>query len=183
MSIVGVGSVGTRCYLLLLIAADRTPLILQIKQAGRSVIDQYGHRQQPDTLTAAEQALGCGARVVAGQRTLQGMPDVFLGALRTSSHDYYLRRYQHAKGSIDPAAMSPTILGHYAGACASALARAHAQSPNAAMWGGYIGTGNTFSAAILDWSYAYADKTLQDYHQLQAAATAGDIDVAANPMR
>ena len=181
--VVGVGSVGTRCYLLLLIATDRTPLILQIKQAGRSVLDQYGDRQQPDTLTAAEQTLGHGARVVAGQRTLQGMPDVFLGALRSSGHDYYLRHYQRTKAGIDPAAMSPAMLGHYTGACASSLARAHAQSPNAAMLGGYIGTGDTFSGAILDWSCAYADKTLEDYHRLKAAAKAGDIDVAANPLR
>ena len=127
--VVGVGSVGTRCYLLLLIATDATPLILQIKQAGRSVIDQYGHRRQSDALTATEQTLGYGTRVVAGQRTLQGMPDVFLGALRSSRHDYYLRHYQRAKASIDGASVSPTMLGHYAGACASALARAHAQSP------------------------------------------------------
>ena len=181
--VVGVGSVGTRCYLLLLTAVDRSALILQIKQAGRSVLDKFGQRRQPDSMTAAERAAGHGARVVAGQRILQPVPDPFLGTLRGGDADYYLRRYRRTKNAFDPAAMSAKVLGDYAAACASALARAHSQSPAAEVLGDYIGAGDAVGAAITDWSYAYADITLQDYHLLQAAAAAGEIAVAESPLR
>ena len=181
--VVGVGSVGTRCYLLLLTAADGSALILQIKQAGRSVLDQFGQRRPPASLTVAEQTAGHGARVVAGQRVLQPVPDPFLGTLRSGGADYYLRRYRRTKNAFDPAAMSAAVLGDYAAACAAALARAHAQSPAAAMLGDYIGAGGAVGAAITDWSYAYADTTQQDYHLLTAAAAAGPITVADSPLR
>ncbi|MGB8387149.1 DUF2252 domain-containing protein [Mycobacterium sp.] len=181
--VVGVGSVGTRCYLLILTGPDGTPLILQVKQANRSVLEEYGHRQQPDILAAAEQALGHGLRVVDGQRILQAMSDVFLGTLRIDGRDYYVRQFQDMKGSVETEGMSPKVFGQYVGACALALARAHAQSVNASMLRGYVGNGDAVSAAILDWSYTYADKTLDDFHQLKAAAKAGQIPVADNPLR
>ncbi|MGO8771341.1 MAG: DUF2252 domain-containing protein [Mycobacterium sp.] len=181
--VVGVGSVGTRCYLLILTGPDGTPLILQVKQANRSVLEEYGHRRQPQILAAAEQALGHGLRVVAGQRILQAMSDVFLGTLRFDGGDYYVRQFQDMKGTVETEGMSPKVFGQYVGACALSLARAHAQSVNASMLRGYVGNGDAVSAAILDWSYTYADKTLDDFHQVKAAAKAGQIPVADDPLR
>lgn len=181
--VVGVGSVGTRCYLLILTASDGTPLILQVKQANPSVLETYGQRRQPEVLTGAVGALGHGVRVVAGQRILQAMSDVFLGTLRLDGRDYYVRQFQDMKGSVDLVGMSPTVFGDYVGACALSLARAHAQSVAAPMLFGYVGNGETVSRAVVEWSYAYADKALDDFHQLQAAAKAGEIEVADDPLR
>ncbi len=181
--VVGVGSVGTRCYLVILTGPDGAPLILQVKEAVRSVLEEYGHRRQPESLAAAEKALGHGLRVVDGQRILQAMSDVFLGTLRIDGRDYYVRQFQDMKGSVETKGMSPKVFGQYAGACALSLARAHAQSVNASILRGYVGNGDAVSAAVLDWSYAYAEKTLDDFHQLKAAAKAGHIPVADDPLR
>lgn len=181
--VVGVGSVGTRCYLLILTASDGTPLILQVKQANNSVLVDYGLRRQPDALTSAEKALGQGVRVVAGQRILQAMSDVFLGTLRLGGRDYYVRQFQDMKGSVDLVGMSPQAFGDYVGACALSLARAHAQSVAFPMLYGYVGNGDTVGKSVVEWSYAYADKALDDFHQLQAAAKAREIEVASDPLR
>ena len=181
--VVGVGSVGTRCYLVILTGPDGTPLILQVKEANRSVLERYGGVQQPDVVRDAVDALGNGVRVVGGQRILQAMSDVFLGALRKDGRDYYVRQFQDMKGTIETEGMSPKAFGQYVGACALSLARGHAQSANSSMLRGYVGNGKSVGAAILEWSYAYADKALDDFHRLQAAAKAGDIEVADDPLR
>jgi len=183
LRVVGVGSVGTRCYLVILTGPDDTPLILQVKEATRSVLEQYAGVQQPKALSAAVAAMGQGMRVVGGQRILQAMSDVFLGTLRKDGRDFYIRQFQDMKGTIETEGMSPTAFGQYVGACALSLARGHAQSANASMLRGYVGNGDTVNAAILKWSYAYADKALDDFHQLKAAAKAGDIEVADDPIR
>jgi uncharacterized protein (DUF2252 family) len=181
--VVGVGSVGTRCYLLILTGPDGTPLILQVKEANQSVLEQYGRWQQPDLLASAEKALGHGLRVIDGQRILQAISDVFLGSLRIDGRDYYVRQFQDMKGSFETQAMDADAFGKYVGACAYALARGHAQSANGSMLRGYVGGGEVVGAAILEWSYAYADKNMYDYTKLQAAAKAGQIQVADDPMR
>jgi uncharacterized protein (DUF2252 family) len=181
--VVGVGSVGTRSYLLILTGPDGTPLVLQAKEANRSVLEEYGRRQQPQTLAAAERALGQGIRVIGGQRILQAMSDVFLGHLRIDGRDFYVRQFQDMKGSVETEGMDPATFGQYACACAYALARGHAQSANASLLRGYVGDGDSVNKAIVEWSYAYADKTLADFHALQAAAKAGRIDIAPDPLR
>jgi uncharacterized protein (DUF2252 family) len=181
--VVGVGSVGTRSYLLILTGTDGSPLILQVKEANRSVLDEYGLCRQPETLVDAIAALGEGIRVVGGQRILQAMSDVFLGTLRIGGRDYYVRQFQDMKGSVAPEGLDPESFGQYAGACAYALARGHAQSANASMLRGYTGSGDAFGKAIVEWSYAYADKTLADFNRLTAAAKAGEIEVAPDPLR
>lgn len=181
--VVGVGSVGTRSYLLILTGPDGTPLVLQVKEANRSVLEQYGGRQQPETLAAATRALGQGIRVIDGQRILQAMSDVFLGHLRIEGRDYYVRQFQDMKGSVETEGMDPDTFGQYVGACAYALARGHAQSANASMLRGYVGSGDAVNEAIVQWSYDYADKTLADFEALKAAAKAGEIRVADAPMR
>ena len=177
--VVGVGSVGTRGYLLILTGIDGAPLILQVKQANRSVLEEYGHRRQPESaLVANVQSRGEGQRVVDGQYVLQSMADVFLGALRIGGRDYYLRQFHDMKGRVATEGMTAEVFGQYVSACASSLARAHTQSANAPMLRGYIGNDGTFETAVLEWSYAYAEKTVDDYHQLRTAAKAGLIPVA-----
>lgn len=183
LRVVGVGSVGTRCYLVILVGPNGTPLIMQIKEATRSVLDEYGGWPQPDALTAAVEAKGQGVRVIDGQLILQAMSDVFLGTTRKDGRDYYVRQFHDMKGSIDIEGMSASVFSEYVLACAVLLARAHAQSANASILRGYVGTSSAVHDAVADWSYAYADKSLDDFHELRAAARAGDIEVADDPAR
>jgi uncharacterized protein (DUF2252 family) len=181
LRVVGVGSVGTRCYLVILVGPNGTPMIMQIKEATRSVLDEYGGWRQPDALTSAVAAKGQGVRVVDGQRILQAMSDVFLGTTRKDGRDYYVRQFHDMKGTIDTESMSASTFGEYVVACARLLARAHAQSANASILRGYVGTNDSVHKAVADWSYEYADKSLDDFHQLRAAAAAGDIEIADDP--
>jgi uncharacterized protein (DUF2252 family) len=183
LRVVGVGSVGTRCYLVILVGPNGTPLILQIKEATRSVLDQYGGWPQPDTLTASVAANGQGVRVTDGQQILQAVSDVFLGTTRKDGRDYYVRQFHDMKGTVDTEGMSPSTFSEYVVACAVLLARAHSQSANASILRGYVGTSDAVHRAVAEWSYAYADKSLDDFHQLRAAAKAGEIEVADDPVR
>jgi uncharacterized protein (DUF2252 family) len=183
LRVVGVGSVGSRCYLVILVGPNGTPLILQIKEATRSVLEEYGGWPQPDALTAAVEAKGQGVRVIDGQQILQAMSDVFLGTTRKDGRDYYVRQFNDMKGSVDTEGMSASTFGDYVVACAVLLARAHSQSANASILRGYVGTCDSVHSAVAEWSYAYADKSLDDFHQLRAAGKAGDIEVADDPVR
>ena len=183
LRVVGVGSVGTRCYLIILVGPDGAPLVLQIKEANRSVLEEYGGWRQPDTLTAAVEATGQGLRVVDGQRILQAMSDVFLGTTRKDGRDYYVRQFHDMKGTIETEGMSAATFSEYVTACAVLLARAHSQSANASILRGYVGTSDSVCEAVAEWSFTYADKALDDFHQLRAAAKAGEIEVAEDPVR
>jgi uncharacterized protein (DUF2252 family) len=183
LRVVGVGSVGTRCYLIILVGPNGTPLILQIKEATRSVLEEYGGWAQPESLNAAVEAKGQGVRVIDGQQILQAMSDVFLGTTRKDGRDYYVRQFHDMKGSIDTEGMSASTFSEYVVACAVLLARAHSQSANASILRGYVGTSSAVHEAVAEWSYAYADKSLDDFHQLRTAAAAGDIEVADDPGR
>jgi len=183
LRVVGVGSVGTRCYLVILVGPNDTPLILQIKEATRSVLEEYGGWPQPQTLTAAVEAKGQGVRVIDGQQILQAMSDVFLGTTRRDGRDYYVRQFHDMKGTVETEGMSASTFGEYVSACAVLLARAHSQSANASILRGYVGTGDNVHCAVADWCYAYADKSLDDFHQLHEAAKTGDIEVAEDPAR
>jgi uncharacterized protein (DUF2252 family) len=183
LRVVGVGSVGTRCYLVIMVGPNGTPMIMQIKEANRSVLEEYGGWPQPDTLAAAVEAKGQGVRVIDGQRILQAMSDVFLGTTRKDGRDYYVRQFHDMKGSVDTEGMSASTFGEYVFACAVLLARAHSQSANASILRGYVGTNDNVHKAVAEWSYEYADKSLDDFHQLRAAAAAGDIEVADCPAR
>jgi uncharacterized protein (DUF2252 family) len=183
LRVVGVGSVGTRCYLIILVGPNGTPLIMQIKEATRSVLEQYGGWPQPATLTASVAANGQGVRVTDGQQILQAVSDVFLGTTRKDGRDYYVRQFHDMKGTVDTEGMSPSTFSEYVVACAVLLARAHSQSANASILRGYVGTSDAVHNAVAEWSYAYADKSLDDFHQLRAAAKAGEIQVADDPVR
>ncbi|MBT8798086.1 DUF2252 domain-containing protein [Microbacterium flavum] len=160
--VVGVGSVGTRCYVTVLQDAAGHPLILQTKEAGRSVLEEYGRQPQPDHLSAVIREGGQGARVVALQRILQGVSDPFLGHMITG-RDFYFRQFRDMKVSIEVETLEDLPFRRYAQTCAAMLARAHCQSPGAAAVTAYIGSGRIIGEAILAWGEAYADLSRADY--------------------
>jgi uncharacterized protein (DUF2252 family) len=169
LRVVGVGSVGTLCALILLQDGDANALILQGKQAGRSVLEQYGGIAQPDALVELIAEHGEGGRVVALQRILQAVSDPFLGHLRAYAGDFYVRQFNDMKGGVDMDQLDDATFTDYAEICAAVLARAHAQSPRAAEVAGYIGNGRMVGEAILEWSYAYAALSKADFDAFVAA--------------
>jgi uncharacterized protein (DUF2252 family) len=172
--VVGVGSVGTRCSLVLFQDGDGHALLLQSKEAGRSVLEEYGGIAQPPVLTSHIDEYGEGARVVAMQRLLQAFSDPFLGFLRgVDIHDeerhLYVRQFHDMKGGLDIEGLDDGPFARYAQACAITLARAHAQSPNAGVVAGYIGNGRLIGEALLEWAYAYAEVSRADFEAFVAA--------------
>ncbi|MDO5744603.1 MAG: DUF2252 domain-containing protein, partial [Micrococcaceae bacterium] len=166
--VVGVGSVGTRCALSLFQDGDGNSLVLQSKQAGRSVLEEYGGIEQPAELAELAADRGQGGRVVAMQRILQAVSDPFLGSLQHGDGqlgelDLYVRQFHDMKGGIDIEELDDEPFTTYARACAVTLARAHAQSPHAAEVSGYLGDGATAGDALLNWGLAYAQRSHRDY--------------------
>ncbi|BDV32193.1 DUF2252 domain-containing protein [Microbacterium terricola] len=167
--VVGVGSVGTRCFLVVLQDGDGSALLLQAKEAGRSVLVQYGGTEQPPAFHSVVEQSGEGARVVALQRILQSVSDPFLGHLRALRGDMYVRQFHDMKGGIDAETLEDAPFLRYANACASSLARAHSQSVHAANVAGYIGNGRVIGESILEWAYDYAAVSRADYDAFIAA--------------
>ncbi|QKJ20849.1 DUF2252 domain-containing protein [Microbacterium hominis] len=167
MRVVGVGSVGTRCFLISLQDGDGGALLLQGKEAGPSVLVEHGRVPQPPEATRYTELNGDGGRVVAMQRILQSVSDPFLGHVRRSEHgaqrDFYIRQFHDKKGGFDMEALDDSGFRWYADACAATLARAHGQSPNASTVAGYVGGGKVVGEAILAWAYAYADLSYEDW--------------------
>jgi uncharacterized protein (DUF2252 family) len=170
--VVGVGSVGTRAYVVLLKGRDQDdPLFLQVKEAGTSVLERY-----VETNTYEHH----GHRVVAGQRLMQAASDIFLGWFRgTEGRDFYWRQLKDMKGSANVETMSPDELVIYAGLCGWALARAHARSGDRAQIAAYLGKSERFDVAIADFAHAYADQTERDHEALCAAAKSGRLPADA----
>lgn len=161
--VVGVGSVGTRCYLVIFQDGEGNTLLMQSKQASQSVLVEYGHAQQPAPLLATIDVSGEGARVVALQRIMQALSDPFLGHVRSANDDYYVRQFHDMKGGIEVEELDDGPFGTYARACGATLARAHSQSATATTVAGYIGSGRTIADALLAWGYEYAGVSLRDY--------------------
>ena len=168
--VVGVGSVGTRCYLVLLQDGDGNAMLMQPKQASRSVLAEYGRVPQPKALEQLIHTSGEGARVVALQRILQALSDPFLGHIRSPEHDFYARQFHDMKGGIDVEDLEDEPFVTYAVACAAVLARAHAQSRPAPRIIGYAGDGEEITDAILEWSSAYAARSRADWEAFTAGA-------------
>lgn len=165
----GVGSVGTRCVIVLLEGgAEDDALILQLKEAGPSVLETY--LPQPHEHQHAE-------RVVVGQRLMQAASDIFLGwhSSSMSGRHYYWRQFKDMKGSLDVAAMDEKGLQTYLKVCSLCLARAHARTGDAAGIDGYLGKSSAFARAIGNFAIAYADQTEQDYNLLVKAVKTGKI--------
>jgi uncharacterized protein (DUF2252 family) len=180
--VVGVGSVGTRCYILILTGPQQESLVLQIKEAQPSVLESYGgiDSAYPGGAKAAhahDEGPQDGFRVVANQRILQAVSDSFLGYLTNNGRDYYVRQFRDMKGSIDVSRLDFDSYITYVRACATLLARAHAQSRNATKVAGYLGKSRAFDTAVVDWSFAYAEQSLADYERFKDAVAAGEIEV------
>jgi len=171
--VVGVGSVGTRCYVVVFQDGEGNALLLQAKEAGRSVLEQFGGIEQPAALTTHVEQYGQGARVVALQRILQAVSDPFLGHLRNMlaerEIDFYVRQFHDMKGGVDMETLDDGPFHRYAQVCAATLARAHSQSGTAATVAGYIGNGKVVGDAILEYAFAYAALSLADYTAFVAA--------------
>lgn len=167
--VVGVGSIGTRCYLVLFQDGDDHTLLLQPKQAMRSVLEEYGRIPQPPVLEALVERSGEGARVVALQRILQALSDPFLGHLRGERGDYYVRQFHDMKGGIEIETLDDESFVTYAQACAVTLARAHSQSITSCDVTGYIGRGTAVEDALTAFAYAYADISRRDYETFIAS--------------
>ena len=167
IKVVGVGSVGTRCYVTLFFAQEDDPLFLQTKEARRSVLEP------PDGKSRYSNQ---GFRVVTGQRLMQASSDIFLGWFRsTHGHDYYIRQFRDMKITAEIETFQPGTLVCYATLCGWVLARAHAKAGDAAMIAGYLGSGDQFDNALADYSKAYADQTERDYAAFQAAIHSGRL--------
>jgi uncharacterized protein (DUF2252 family) len=172
--VVGVGSVGTRAFMVLFEGRDGgDPLFLQVKEAQASVLESY---------TGRSEYKNAGQRVVAGQRLMQSSTDIFLGWHRIKGldgveRDFYLRQLRDWKGSAEVDLMSPEALTEYAKLCAWTLAKAHARSGDRIAIAAYLGKSPSFDHAIADFSSAYADQNERDYAALQAAAADGRITV------
>jgi Uncharacterized protein conserved in bacteria (DUF2252) len=171
--VVGVGSVGTRCWIVLMLGRDAAdPLFLQVKEAEESVLHRFvgagGYANQ-------------GQRVVAGQRLMQASSDIFLGWQRAQAwpdadaRDFYVRQLRDWKFSLDIAAMPPASMRAYGQVCGWTLARAHARSGDRTAIAAYLGGSDVFDTAIARFAGAYADQNERDYQALSAAAAAGRI--------
>src|SRR5216683_2020903 len=167
--VVGVGSVGTRCYVALLMGSEEgDPLFLQVKQAQASVFEP--HLGPSSYLNHAQ-------RVVRGQYLMQAASDIFLGWTELGSIDFYIRQLRDMKLSVSIESLSQSRFVRYCELCGWALARAHARSGDPAQISGYLGSTDTFDRAIASFAEAYADQTERDHATLVSAAKAGRIPV------
>lgn len=165
--VVGVGSVGTRCFIILLLADLEDPLLLQAKEARMSVLEPYAGAGKFDHH---------GQRVVVGQRLMQSASDMFLGWLTAEDGThYYLRQLRDMKFSIPLDNLEAKGLARYADICGWVLARAHAKAGDAAMISGYLGKNDVFDKALAQFAVAYADQTERDYAALVEAVKSGRV--------
>jgi len=171
--VVGVGSVGTRCWIDLLIGRDvGNPLFLQTKEAPPSVLEPF---------LGASGFDNCGQRVVAGQRLMQAASDIFLGWLRAEDLDgrlcdYYVRQLHDWKGAVDVENLHVGGATVYARLCGSTLARAHARACDRVAVAAYLGKGDTFDQAVADFARAYADQNERDYEAFTNAIASGRLE-------
>ena len=172
--VVGVGSVGTRAFIMLLLGRDdNDPLFLQFKEAEASVLEPF---------LGKSKFANHGQRVVEGQRLTQAASDIMLGHIRAEGvdgvkRDFYVRQLWDAKGSALVDVMAPTVMGFYAKACGAELARAHARAGDSIAIASYLGNSETFERALAAFAESYADQNERDYETLTKAVSAGEIKV------
>ncbi|MFD4438394.1 DUF2252 domain-containing protein [Nocardia sp. NPDC058519] len=173
VKVVGVGSVGTRCFIALMMDKESgTPLFLQMKEADTSVLAPH---QKPSRYRHQ------GHRVVAGQRLMQAASDIFLGwATGPEGVHFYWRQFRDMKGSADIENMSHRQLSNYGGLCGGVLARAHCRSGDPIAIDTYIGGSDKFDKGLRDFAMSYSDQTMADYRLLLAAIEDGQVEVADN---
>jgi uncharacterized protein (DUF2252 family) len=170
--VVGVGSVGTRCYIVLMLGRDDDdPLFIQVKEAQSSVLERFAGASAYDNH---------GERVVAGQRLMQAASDIFLGWITARGldgrvRDFYIRQFQDWKGSADTENMMVPGATFYAQICGATLARAHARYGDRIALASYLGGADNFDNAIADFAVAYADQNERDYDAFSAAVKTGRL--------
>jgi uncharacterized protein (DUF2252 family) len=171
--VVGVGSVGTRCWIVLMLGRDTAdPLFLQVKEAEASVLSRF---------VGASKYANQGQRVVAGQRLMQASSDIFLGWQRNEvgmdgkPHDFYMRQLRDWKFSLDIEDLIPRGMRLYGQLCGWTLARAHARSGDRIAIAAYLGASDTFDQAVTEFAAAYADQNEKDHQALLDAASSGRI--------
>jgi uncharacterized protein (DUF2252 family) len=173
--VVGVGSVGTRCFILLFLAESNDPLLLQAKEARPSVLEPYAGKTSFNHH---------GQRVVVGQRLMQSASDMFLGWLTgNDGTHYYMRQLRDMKFSVPLDALEQNGLARYADVCGWVLARAHAKGGDAAMISGYLGKSDVFDQALGKFALAYADQTERDYAALVQAVKSGRLKAQVEAKR
>ena len=172
--VVGVGSVGTRAWIVLMVGlGNDDPLFLQAKEAEASVLEEF---------VGKSGYANHGARVVAGQHLMQAASDIFLGYEAVEgpdgvTRDFYIRQLRDWKGSFEIEGAIPQGLTKYVGLCAQALARAHARSGDRVALASYLGNGPTFDRALAEFAVTYAEQNRRDYEALKHAASTGRITV------
>jgi uncharacterized protein (DUF2252 family) len=167
VKVVGVGSVGTLCMVLLLTAGDGDPLFLQIKEARASVLEPYAGKSEFGNH---------GQRVVNGYRLMQPASDMFLGWSRGPKRDFFFRQLRDMKISAMVETFGPTEMSMYASWCGRALALAHARSGSPVVLSGYMGKSDAFDEAIASFSFDYADQNEKDHNALMRAIKSGKVE-------
>jgi uncharacterized protein (DUF2252 family) len=169
VKVVGVGSVGTHCYIVLMMAEDNDPLFLQVKEARPSVLAPYAGKSR---------YRNDGQRIVVGHHLMQSASDVFLGwTSNERGRHYYVRQLRDVKIKPLVELFSSTVMLEYAELCGQILARAHARSSEPALISGYLGRSERFDEAVADFAVAYADQAERDYEQLARAVRSGSVEV------
>lgn len=168
MKVVGVGSVGTACWVILLMTGDGEPLFLQAKQARRSVLEPYAGNSV---------FTNSGERIVNGYRLMQPYSDPFLGWSEASTGlQYFLRQLRDIKIKLKVEEFDKSKMNHFADWCGEALALSHARSGDAAVLSGYMGKSDVFDQAIADFSFAYAEQNEKDFAGLTRAIKSGKLE-------
>jgi len=169
VKVVGVGSVGTACGIVLMMADEKDPLFLQIKEASRSVLEPYAGKSK---------YANHGQRVVIGCQIMQSASDVFLGwTTGQLGRHYYIRQLKDVKVKLLVEIFTASVMVNYAEFCGRTLARAHARSGEPIRMSGYMGKSGSFDEAIADFSFAYADQSERDHETLKKAVRAGKLEV------
>jgi uncharacterized protein (DUF2252 family) len=173
--VVGVGSVGLRCYVMLFVGRDKDdPFFLQIKEAQSSVVS---------ISRGTTTNVGHGERVVHGQRQMQATPDAFLGwhtlNIGDVTRSFYVRQLYDNKATVLVERLDESLLVAYGRACSWALARAHARSGRSGEISGFLGKNTSFETSMASFALAYRDRNEADYQELQRAAKQGRITVAS----
>jgi len=167
VKVVGVGSVGLRCYAALFLADEGDPLFLQVKEARRSVLEPLNNKSLFEHQ---------GHRIVHGQHLLQASSDIFLGWYRNvNGRDFYVRQLRDMKVSAEIETFNPQVLTAYATMCGWALARAHAKAGDVEMIAGYLGTKENFDNALVQYAISYADQVERDFEVFKAAIDSGRL--------
>jgi len=174
VKVVGVGSVGTLCWVLLLVAGEGDPLFIQVKEARRSVLEPYA---------GASVFPNQGQRVVHGYRLMQPASDMFLGWSRGPKRDFFFRQLRDMKLNIMVETFGQAEMDIYAGWCGRALALSHARSGHSAVLTGYMGKSDAFDRALVSFAVAYADQNEKDHTALDRAVRRGKVKAVFEAQR